>query len=671
MKTSRRNFLKGAGILSAAALIPSLRHGFVSTVAAASTEPVNYIDGYLSAMEIPFAAPVNLYFERIIGANPVGLVLYDLTNERMITALAPEILLPNASAFKGPMLMYFIDMIDPAVWNSVPVEYWNAVAKSEVPEEYQDTWTEHFYILRSLHQALVLSDNHTTGTVLSYIAKKLGKTNIIEPFNDWARERVGISQLSGLSSWDLGVDEGLAFTDERFTDRKTSISSQLVSFDNMMTPRDLGLFYIWMLTTFNEDQQRVCKSLLSTIHNNRGANLERLALGLDAIPYSKNGSLETEQGYVVTDAGLIDMPDNHQYLLVLMSINAPTIIPTVFEELNATLRGKYNEDIQSQWAANVVGDDELNAMYSQQVRAAYTEQSDAVTGDYRYGFVLPHNINIYSAPDESKQLHNPIIKTTRFAVHLLMQGALVRYVEVNREWLELMPDDAFDNVRSRLGLRIFVKRGDIWNISLKYAEPITNLVNPNSPHTDKYVVISLQARELMAFEGDQPVLKVPIVLNEDATPRGAQVITSKWFARSMQPWAPGVPFTSFFGAEGFAIHGSPWQRWSSTVNQNTIHNRLSAGCVNIPDWMITVGDYTRPADELLFRWIGGMENPRQGVFEYPSTDHPALRIYNVDYPHNLRTYIRPEGMVNTGISWDDVITMMEETPLQAPDSFYV
>ncbi|MEM6529854.1 MAG: hypothetical protein AAF653_16260, partial [Chloroflexota bacterium] len=59
------------------------------------------------------------------------------------------------------------------------------------------------------------------------------------------------------------------------------------------------------------------------------------------------------------------------------------------------------------------------------------------------------------------------------------------------------------------------------------------------------------------------------------------------------------------------------------------------------------------------------------VFEYPTEDYPALRIYNVDYLHHVRSYVRPEGMISRGLVWDDVLAMMETMPFQAPDSFFV
>lgn len=664
MSYSRRQFLKTAVVLSLAALTPRM------PITRATDGTRNYLREYLTAMETPYAAPLNIYMERIIGGQNISLVLYDMNSGQLLTGLAPENPLPVASAFKAALPMWFVDTIDRDVWNTVPVEYWNAAASSELPEAYRESWRQHGAILRDLYRTIVFSDNFTTGTILSYLAEAQGSTDAVIAFNDWAAERVGMSQISGLSGWREGVASGMTFVDERFKERGTNISGQLFNFENMMTARDIGLFYMWMLTELDAEQQAVCKTLLSTIHNNRGANLERLAMANEGIPYSKNGSLETDGGYVVTDAGVISLPDERDYLLVMLSLGAPTVIQPLFEELDATLRGKYNEVLHNRHV-NYINPDELLQSYREHLQVAYPLQMDTMNSVAKYGFILPVGVKVYRHADENSELHNPIIKSTRFGIHLLMQGALVRYREINPEWVELIPDNDFDNVRSRLGVQVFVKQADVWPISLGYAQPIPHLVDSTVQHHEKYVVIDLTARELHAFEGETHVLKVPIVLNPDFTPRGAQVITSKWLARSMQPWAPGVPFTCFFGSDGYALHGSPWQRWSTTVNTSTIGGRSSAGCVNIPDWMVTVGAYHRPADELLFRWIGGIESPVENFFEYPSDTYPALRIYNVDYPQHLQGYVRPEGMINRGLTWDDVIDMMATAPLQAPESYFV
>lgn len=641
MTLSRRQVLQ-AMIASAALTLPGQRF--------LTAQTTNHIPDYLTALETPYAAPLNTHFEAVVRRHNIDLLLYDLDNARLVTALAPENPLPVASVFKAPMLIYFLDTVDPSIWRDVPVAEW---VTSGQP------------VLRALYQALVRSDNPATGQVLSYLAEIQDSREPLVLFNDWARDRVGASQLSALSAWNQGIAANMSAVDPRYLGRGTTVSGQIVTFENLMTPRDLGLFYLWMLDHLPPEGLRVCLDLLSTIHDNRGANLERLATDLGGTPYSKNGSLITDAGTVITDAGLIELPDGHRYLLVMLSLAATDALPTVFEELNLILRGRYNEIIHNH-RFNAVSADELLATYTAHLQTAYPQQIDQSAGVYRYGFVLPEGVQVYDS--ERKPLHNPIIRSTRFGVHLLMQGALVRFVDVDYEWVELMPDDDRDNVRVRLGSRLFVQRQNIWPIALDYGQPIPN-INDGIRASDKFIVINLQARELMAFEGAQPVLRVPIVLNPDATPRGVQVITSKWLARSMQPWAPGVPFTSFFGSEGYALHGSPWQRWTTTVNQENIYGRTSAGCVNIPDWMVRVGDYYRPADELLFRWIGGMENAHNRVFDYPNEAYPALRIFSVDYLHNLHTYYLPEGLIRANASWEAVIDT--NIRLQAPDSFFV
>lgn len=667
MRLSRRQFLQSTALLGSATLTMPIR-AWVNTQ---SNILPDYTSAYLSALEAPYIAPLNEHFEALIERQSIGLLLYDVQHGRLITALGTENLLPVASAFKAPVLLYFVDVIDPAVWGRVPVLHWNAPSAQDVPEAWREDWRTHQAILRALYEMLVFSGNAVTGAVLAYVAREQGRDDPLVCFNDWARERVGISQLSALSSWNEGIPTSMPPHDPRFVRRTTSINGQLRTFENMMTPRDVGLFYVWALSSLPPDALSVCKDLLSTIHDNRGANLERLAQDLGGTPYSKNGSLIIDEGVIVTDAGIIDLPESRQFVLVMLSLGASLALPALFEELNLTLRGRYNPIIHNH-RQSAVSADELLVTYTAHLNRAYPRPANPVNnGLYHYGFVLPEGVTVCATPDISQPVRNPIIRSTRFGVHLLMQGALVRFVDVNADWVELMPDDERDNVRVRLGSRLFVQRHDIWPITLDYSQPISHFASSLANPADKFVIVHLNGRELIAFEGAIPVMRVPIALNIDATPRGVHVITSKWFARSMQPWAPGVPFTCFFGSDGYALHGSPWQRWAMTVNQTTLPSRTSAGCVNIPDWMIQAGAYHRPADELLFRWIGGMENADARVFDYPSEAQPAIRIYNVDYLPNLRVYNRAEGLVRAGASWDDAIDAISDLPLQAPDSFFV
>jgi beta-lactamase class A len=192
MSLSRRNFIKSMAILgSMHYLSPTLN-------LLAEGETINYYDNYLSALETPYTAPMNEHFETITSGHTIGLILYDLKKSRLMTALSSEKPLPVASAFKAGLLMYFVDQIDADVWGTVPVEYWNANSKDEMPEDFHDSWQANRVILRTLYQTIVLSDNVATGTVMAYVAQANGGTDAVTMFNVWAQDTVGISQLSGI-----------------------------------------------------------------------------------------------------------------------------------------------------------------------------------------------------------------------------------------------------------------------------------------------------------------------------------------------------------------------------------------------------------------------------------------------------------------------------------------
>ncbi|MBZ0310335.1 MAG: L,D-transpeptidase, partial [Anaerolineae bacterium] len=462
-------------------------------------------------------------------------------------------------------------------------------------------------------------------------------------------------------------------SDTRYIGRETSIDYKQVSYSNMMTPRDLGLYYAWMWSAMDQRQREVCQTVLSIIKDERRTNVEKLALNTQSISYSKSGSLgaaESVAGIVITDGGIIHHPDGKSYLAIFMSANADTKVEPIFAVLEDVLKGKYDRTIaQMQETLNR----ELNyaLLYDEHLTHAYTQDNNFRSGQYNYAFVRPEGIKIYNTPSEASPIRNPVISNTRFGVHLLMQGALVRYQTIdNDEWVRLAPDSPTDNVQFRLGYPMYVKLSDLWPISYEHSQPIPYLLDDSISHSDKYIIIHLAGRELIAFEKDKLLIKTPIVLNPFSTPRGSYVITTKWFARSMQPWAPGVPFTAFFDNDGFAIHGSPWQRWEQTVNKSNITKRTSAGCINIPNWMVTIGGYTRPLDELLFRWLGGMEQPETKVYEYPSEAFPAVRVIVADTPKDLQQYVLPPGMAAAKIGWPDVIAKIEAATLTAPDSYF-
>lgn len=675
-KQSRRQFLGNLAALTVPHLLLKYENSTTDTNVFALKKRIqteNVLENYLNWLEKPYLAPLNDLFAEAIDISAIGLLLYDMTNNQLLAGLKTEQILPVASAFKGPVLMYFMHQIPEEVWGSVPVEYWTVRSADEVPEEHRDSWETHRVILANLWQMIVISDNNAAGYVMQYVAQQKGSTEPLVLFNDWSRAVVGISQLSGMSDWTYGI-AGMNPTDERYTNRVANIDYQLLNYSNLMTPRDLGLYYAWMWSAMDSRQREVCLEVLSIIKDERRSNVEDLAFFNNGLSYSKSGSLGADvstAGIVITDAGIIFNVEDKSYLLVFLSVNADKKVLPLFALFDEVIKGKHDATIAR---LQETLDRELNhaLFYDEHLHNSYTPSSEFNAGQYNYAFVVPEGIKVYSTPSEQYPIRNPVISNTRFGVHLLMQGALVRYQTIdNDEWVQLIPDSPSDNVQFRLGVPMYVRLSDLWPISYDHSKPIPYLVNEAAAHEDKYIIISLVSRELIAFEKETLLIKTPIVLNPYATPRGSYVITTKWFARSMQPWAPGVPFTAFFDNQGFAIHGSPWQRWEQTVNKTTILKRTSAGCINIPNWVVNVGEYTRPIDELLFRWLGGMEQPEANVFEYPSETYPAVRVIVADYLEDLKGYILPQGMVSAKIGWPTVIAQIEAAPLIAPETYFV
>jgi hypothetical protein len=669
---SRRRFLQG---MLAAGLLPLqektdtsiLGRGLLQTTGAFTRQ-------YLDALESPHLALLNDLFYAVSDERTVSFILYDLSHDRLLAAMEPENPLPVASAFKSGVLMMFINLISPLVWNSVPVDYWHIGRINQVPTEYQDAWSQYRAILNDLYDMIVVSDNFATGRVMAYIADWFGSNTPLALFNDWSRDVVGISHLSGLSRWYFAIPDNMSAEDPRFFNRDSNIDHVPVRYHNLMTARDLGLYYTWFLDQMPPEQQLVCGTLLTITLPERQANVEELARKNRGMAFSKNGNLgldDSPAGIVITDGGIVVHGDGTMYLVSFLSVNAEyQAVPAIFQRADEVLKGYHNETIQANFARNQK--ETATFDYDAFLQNAYPYEGVLVYDDqYNYAFVRREGISVYSQPAEGYEVRNPVISASRFGVHLLMQGALVRYIPVDATWAELIPDDTTDNVKTRLAERVFVKRADLWTISYEHVRPIDYFIDPAISPDQKYVVINVQQRELSLLEVGNVVIKTPIALNLYATPRGSYPIMTRWFARSMQAWAPGVPFTTFFHYEGYALHGAPWQRWEATVNQQNLLTRISAGCVNLPNWMVELGYHKRPLDELVFRWLGGLEHPESEIREFAQGRYGALRVYVVDTYADLLPHSLPIPVARTGVIWDDVIANITYVPLTAPPSFFV
>jgi hypothetical protein len=659
---SRRTFLKTALALSASTAVPS---AFTSLAA-----PIRrYSAPYLRWMDSAYLAPLNELFYNAIGDHTFSFILYDLTNERLIASVQAENALPVASAFKAPLLMYFIYMIEAGVWGSVPVEYWGSTRADQVPAEYHSAWYQHNNILRDLYKMITISDNDATGRVLLYVSRYYNTDKPLVRFNDWAHGIVGISQLSGLSDWYYGIPASEDPTDHRYGGI-TSIDHEAYRYANLYTARDMGLFYTWFLDEFSAQQQLVCGTLLTQIYADRRANIERLAANNGGMAFSKNGNLGRDispAGITITDAGLVTHGNGTTYLVAMLCVNAEDQIAEVFKIADDVLKGYYDDFIQENLPAPPSSADDAFANY---LSRTYNSPLQLRPHQYNYGFIKRAALQVYSAPDEAAHLHNPVLSSSRFGVHLLMQGALLRFMPVDHTWAQLIPDNEADSLPQKLARQVYVKLNDLVPIHLDYAAPIPFLLDSRCRPEHKLLVVDIGRLQLGLLEGGNVVFQTPIALNDRSTPRGSYPIINRWLCRHMQAWAPGVPFASFFHSEGYAIHGAPWQRWQETVTQSNLWTRTSAGCINIPNWTIDIGYYRRPVDELIFRWLGGMTTPESAVLEYPSAGYNQVRVFVVDRLSDLQAHQLPDSIAQRGVTWSQVIANLQYVaPLALPTFF--
>ncbi len=152
------------------------------------------------------------------------------------------------------------------------------------------------------------------------------------------------------------------------------------------------------------------------------------------------------------------------------------------------------------------------------------------------------------------------------------------------------------------GKRWFVIEDDLLRVRYAVAAEHLRLLTPQEvaplapevPPGEKRIVVSLSQQRLIAYQGEEAVLEVPISSGIPSdrptdngvptrTPSGRFFITSKAFARHMGNGdlttaleayeLPGVPWVSFFVKTGVAFHGTYWH--------DNFGHPMSHGCINM------------------------------------------------------------------------------------------
>ncbi len=236
-----------------------------------------------------------------------------------------------ASAFKGPVAIYFFENVDKDVWSGVPLRYWDAREAAAVPSRYRDAWLRYHDILRDVYWMTVYSENDATGNVLMYVyqnsAQGAKADNPISAFNNWSMEAVGIGPDSGLHLWLAGKTQCKNCVDERYGKKFLVYGGKVLSPNNTYSPRDLAQYYAYLATKGRElGYYQTASDLLSTLGYERSM-LEFFTLREGIKAASKDGfvgpySPDSDGFYISTDAGLLTMPDDSQYAVSFMAFDA-------------------------------------------------------------------------------------------------------------------------------------------------------------------------------------------------------------------------------------------------------------------------------------------------------------------------------------------------------------
>lgn len=132
-------------------------------------------------------------------------------------------------------------------------------------------------------------------------------------------------------------------------------------------------------------------------------------------------------------------------------------------------------------------------------------------------------------------------------------------------------------------------------------EPIT--LFETTQNQDKQIIVIQSAHpEVILVEGNQIILRTPVVLGDEgtATPIGDHRLYRTRPSRHM-PGQPGVGFASYIGG-GNALHESPWWNWAN-IDQGFYG---SHGCMNLPsrEWeAISLGVYEMSIAQFVQRWV--------------------------------------------------------------------
>lgn len=405
----------------------------------------------ISAQEPPFfpaeqdipatveAAPYTAVFTQLSTERPLTFLLYDLTQERLLAGVDIDKQMPVVSAIKGPILMYFMAVVPPEIWDSVPAQYWASRSANDVPEAYREAWAEHQDMLRGLYRMIVYSDNYATGDALLYAHNYAGYEDLhpIQAFNQWSYDVIGISEESGMREWDEGGTNNPAWIETRFNTRTTMIFTVPRFYNNMHSALDLARYYHWLYTQADERLYEQAVTLMSIVEGYPGF-LEDAALRLDATPVSKDGFVGPDDrgnsggAYLTADAGLILLPEGGGLIVVSMGVNGGDKLDGIYKEIQAIVR---HERQELYWPESLDF-----FMWLQSPTGPYGDESRLSPEGAHFVWNYLTELNLQPKPGQ------------------VPTASPEEFIEAREVWLAIFPEDTLPQTRNALQNRVIAAR---------------------------------------------------------------------------------------------------------------------------------------------------------------------------------------------------------------------
>lgn len=565
---------------------------------------------------------------------PDGRLLYRLRyNDNEVYAIA--------SAFKAFVAYYVLYNTPPDEWQTHPDS--------------------------DLYNMVVYSDNSRTARLLLDMMEQRGLSNAIIAFNDFMLEHFGLSPQSGLYAWDYGDLDSLNMIDERYRPRSgapdgmVEAHGALFGVNNRYTAGDAALAleriaHLPLDPSATEREQAAAdltlhlmaeKSVLHPTFFDRTAH--------DLGTSRKYGFIGADILGAVALSELIVVPlvdGGHLQISILAFDERGSSLPVELGRIFTTLmRFDHPRTVGLLSPPNF----------------SMIPTADPQPEQINYGFVIPHQLQIFSEPDSAAELipHN-FRADIPYPMTYIHSGALLPFDFIDSDWGKIRWNTRAEPFN---GLGAFIQISDLHIVDHGYFAPIAPLT-PSDPPPTKFMIADMRDSTLALLEDDVVILKTPILANNRLTGNGGYRIGQRTMSQSRSHF-PFVPFIAAFTNDGQALQSASWEWWDLTIRAGYQTQRYTDGNIHVPDWIIDVPNFGAiRADVFVWRWLGGLDDPANTLQQGNVSQADIVRLYGIRYGlEDLSGWSPPGRLRLEGVRWRDLMPIIESAPLTTPASY--